>query len=246
MIENERSSVRFGNATISYAIRRSPRRGTVAVVVEPTGEVHLTAPLGTPVERLDRVVHQKARWIVERWRHLRALPSKLPDHEFVSGETFRYLGRQYRLRVQSHAATDTTIRLNRGWLIVSAPRVIDAHERRHRVRAALVDWYRQHAALRLPELVDEWRKRIGVSEPKVLVREQKKRWASCDASGVVRFNWRIIQAPKSLIEYVVAHELVHLRHRHHTAAYWAALGKALPTYEARRARLASIGSELAW
>jgi predicted metal-dependent hydrolase len=114
------------------------------------------------------------------------------------------------------------------------------------VRTALVSWYRQHAALRLPELVDEWRKRIGVNVPKVLIREQKKRWASCDASGVVRFNWRIIQAPKSLIEYVVAHELVHLRHRHHTAAYWAALGRVLPTYEARRARLASMGSELAW
>lgn len=82
--------------------------------------------------------------------------------------------------------------------------------------------------------------------PKILIRDQQKRWASCDAVGTMRFNWRIIQAPKSLLEYFVAHELVHLRHRGHTAAFWAALGKVMPDYEAKRERLRRWGTQGAW
>jgi predicted metal-dependent hydrolase len=80
----------------------------------------------------------------------------------------------------------------------------------------------------------------------VLVRDQRKRWASCDDSGVLRFNWRVIQAPMRLVDYVVAHELVHLRHREHTAAFWARLGVVMPDYEARKEALRRLGPRLQW
>jgi hypothetical protein len=79
----------------------------------------------------------------------------------------------------------------------------------------------------------------------VLVREQEKRWGSC-SRGVVRFNWRIIQAPMRLVDYVVAHEVVHLLHDAHGREFWAALGRLLPDYEARRARLHAEGPRLIW
>jgi len=77
------------------------------------------------------------------------------------------------------------------------------------------------------------------------VREQEKRWGSC-APGVVRFNWRIVQAPMRLLDYVVAHEIAHLLHGDHGKAFWARLGRVLPDYEVRRAELQTLGTLLIW
>ncbi len=82
--------------------------------------------------------------------------------------------------------------------------------------------------------------------PTVLVREQELRWGSCSPTGVVRFNWRVIQAPTRLVEYVVAHEVLHLRHPDHTKAFWAALGSVLPDAEQRRAALGAFGARADW
>ena len=116
----ERSGIRWGTTQIPYLIRRSARRGTVSVAVEPSGQVVLTAPEATSVERLDRVVREKARWIVERVRQGGRLV-RPAAREFVSGETVLFLGRSYRLRVLE-AGRGAPARLDRGWLVVTVER----------------------------------------------------------------------------------------------------------------------------
>jgi hypothetical protein len=215
----------------------------VAVTVAPPGEVILIAPTGTSVERLDGIVRSKARWIASRVRLVQSAAPAPSPREFVSGESFLYLGRQYRLDVLSSPETPR-VRLERGRLRVSVPATAGG-KRAKAARAALMEWYRDHARARLLERVQWWAQRIGVPEPKVLVREQERRWGSCSASAV-RFNWRIVQAPTRLVDYVVAHELVHLLHKHHGRAFWSALGQVLPDYERRRADLRQVGASLTW
>ncbi len=82
--------------------------------------------------------------------------------------------------------------------------------------------------------------------PPVLIRDQRKRWGSADAKGVLRFNWRVVQAPMRLVDYVVAHELVHLRYPDHTRAFWAALGEVMSDYEERREALRRFGRMMVW
>jgi predicted metal-dependent hydrolase len=243
MSAGERSAVQYGRTRIGYAIRRSPRRNTVSIAVDPEHGVLVTAPGALPVERLDHVVRGKARWIVERLRD-RALLERPSAREFVSGETFRYLGRSYRLKVVT--AHEPGVALQSGWLCVAVEAGRKVLERAERVRHLLADWYRRHARVRLPQLVDPWARRLRVQATSVLVREAPKRWGSCDARGNLRLNWRIVQAPPRLIEYVVAHELAHLLHEHHTSAFWAALGRAMPDYEERRADLRRVGASLLW
>ena len=114
------------------------------------------------------------------------------------------------------------------------------------MRAALVVWFRRHAAMRLPERVAAWRAKAGVELPRVVSSDQQKRWGSCDRNGTIRLNWRIIQAPMRLVDYVVVHELIHLRHRGHGRDYWQALGRVLPDYQRRREDLRQRGISLAW
>jgi hypothetical protein len=243
-MEMERSEIRWGMTEIPYVIRRSARRGTVSVAVEPSGRIVLTAPSATTVERLDRVVRQKARWIVERARRGRRLP-RPAEREFVSGETVLYLGRSYRLRV-AEGRRAAPARLERGWLVVTVERGLRPADRAGAVRNHLVAWYRLRAAAQLPERARRWSDKLRVHPHEVLIRDPPRRWGSCDASGTLRFNWRIIQAPSALVDYVVAHELVHLLHRSHTPGFWAALGRIIPEYESRRARLRTVGPRLLW
>ena len=163
----------------------------------------------------------------------------------MSGETFLYLGRQYRLWLDLNAAP-RPLRLDQGWLRLPIPRQLPEEHRPAFVRAALVDWYNAQARRRLPERVVAWANKLGVAPPSLLVAEAEKRWGSATSSGTIRLNWRIIQAPMSLIDYVVAHELTHLKHPNHTREFWAALGTAVPTYERSKARLRAVGPELDW
>ncbi|MEM9113968.1 MAG: SprT family zinc-dependent metalloprotease [Myxococcota bacterium] len=240
------SKVQFGRTAIPYAIRRSARRKTVSVAVDPEdGGVILTAPVDVGVERLDRVVKDRAPWILDRLRLVRESDPKPSPREFVSGETFLYLGRQYRLRVVARKAGEAKLR--GGWFDVPVQRGLKGPQRAEAARHALVGWYRDRAAQRLPERVEAWSIAAG-GRPvgKVIISNQRRRWASCDARGSLRFNWRVIQAPLRLVDYVVAHELVHLRHRDHTAAFWRALEEVQQDFEGRRRALRELGSRLEW
>ena len=191
--------------------------------------------------RLDAIVTRKAAWIVQRLRRAERHGPTPASREFVSGESVLYLGRHYRLKVQPG---ETGVAMLRGgWLHVPAP--LGAQQAAH-VRAALVAWLRRHAAERLPERVEAWRAKAGVSPSRVVVADQRKRWGSCDQRGTIRLNWRIVQAPMRLVDYVVVHELVHLRHRGHGRDYWQAVGRVMPDYERRREELRQCGFALAW
>ena len=158
------------------------------------------------------------------------------QREFVSGESVLYIGRHYRLKV--HPNETGKAKLRGGWLHVPAPGY--AQQTAH-VRDALISWLRRHAGERLPERVAAWRTRAGLGMPRVVIADQQKRWGSYDRNGTIRLNWRIIQAPMRLVDYVVVHELVRLRHRGHGRDYWQAFGKVMPDYERRREELRRRG-----
>ena len=238
----ETSAVTWGGRRLPYAIRRSVRRKkTVAVTVDAGGKVLVVAPVRLAAERLDEIVIRKAAWIVRRLRRAESHDPPPATREFVSGESVLYLGRHYRLKV--HPDETGVARLRGGWLHVPAPA---GPQQAAHVRAALVSWFRRHAAERLPERIAAWRATAGVPLPRVVIADQQKRWGSCDQRGTIRLNWRIVQVPMRLVDYVVVHELVHLRHRGHDRDYWQAVGRVMPDYERRREDLRRCGIGLAW
>ena len=244
--EAERSSVRFGKTTIPYFIRRSPERTTVSIAVHPGIGVVVTAPEAATRVKLDALVHAKARWVVEKLRRERDVQPGVPRREFVDGETFLYLGRQYRLKIVRRPGAATT-GIHGGRLVVAVSGIrTGSAGTATAVRKALVAWYRKKATERLAERIPYWATKLDIAPPRTLIREQSQRWASCDTSGSVRFNWRTVQAPMRLVDYVVAHELVHLKIKKHTPEIWARLGTVLPDYDFRREQLRVIGKRLAW
>ena len=120
-----------------------------------------------------------------------------------------------------------------------------AANRQLALERTIKQWYVQGARKRLAQRVERWSGIAGWAPTGVLVRDQRRRWASCSASGVLRFNWRVLMAPPALIDYVVLHELVHLRIRLHSPAFWSEVARLMPDYRARRASLKELGAWLA-
>ena len=239
---SERGEVAFGDARIRYEVVRSlRRRKTIELTVDEPGLVTVAAPEDMPAEQVEATVRRRAGWII---RHDGAAAAAPPARRFVSGESLPYLGRSVRLTVHPADGDAVAVRFHHWEFDVDVPRSLRGEERMVAVRAAFESWYRERAALKLPPRVERVAGHLGVRPAEVLIRDQRRRWASCASDGTLRFNWRAIMAPPALDDYIVAHELAHLRVRGHTPEYWAVVAQAVPDYSQRRERLREIGPHL--
>ena len=244
MSRTETEHITYGSTRIDYRIRRSGSRLSIAITVDPDTSVTVSVPKGVRRKRVAVEVRRKASWVIKQqdWfrRHYRRHPRR-----FVSGETFLYLGRQYQLRVaRDSAVTRASVVLARGTLRVTVPGESPVTAQARRVRALLLGWYRRHALKYVSRVCEVSAKRLGVRYQSLRILEMKIRWGSSGGDGKLRFNWRIAMAPRSLVEYVVAHELCHIRHGQHSPAFWRLLASVMPDYEERRQRLTALGPTL--
>ena len=239
---NGQNSIRFGDTTIDYEVRRSKRRKkTVQITVDGSG-VQVAAPMATPDSELRAIVRKRAPWILRQASQsiLEATPKR-----FVSGETLPYLGRNVRLHVETANVGRPNVRFDHWLFRVAVPETLSSEDRYQSIRRAAVQWYRGRATERLSETVERWWPRLGRGEKsRVLIRDQRQRWGSCAPDGTLRFNWRAVMLKPSLIEYVVVHELAHLTHRNHSANFWDLMSKAMPDAKQRRQQLRDEGRRL--
>ena len=238
----ELGRVQFGDATIEYEVYRSGLRKKTVEITMDGGRVLVAAPSDTPDSKLEAIVRKRAPWI------LRQAPDSAfqsTRKRFVSGETLPYLGRNVRLIVEPADVPSPDVRFDHWSFRIAVPIGLDESRRYDGIRKAIVRWYRQRAAQRLPRTVELWRKRMGWPEtPKVLIRDQRQRWGSCAPDGTLRFNWRVAMVHPELAEYVIVHELSHLKVSSHSAEYWALISNLLPDAQQRRRRLRDAGKML--
>jgi len=241
---NEHSKVQYGLTPIEYRIRRSPRRLTVSIALDPEMGVLVTAPEKVSRQRIDGVILDKGHWIAKGLRRLSDRPPPSCPKAFVSGEGFSYLGHLYRLRLET--GNVRPLELRNGLLSLPVPPPVSGLNLAAYTRAALIDWYRAQASKYLALCCRMWANNLKVELKGLALSEPVTRWGSTSKDGTVRFNWRIVQAPKTLIDYVVAHELCHLAHRDHSKDFWGMLGAIMPDYEARKRHLREVGPAIIW
>ena len=228
----EHGQVHFGDTTIKYEVLRSRcRRKTVQITMDG-GRVLVAAPTDTPASKLDVIVTKRAPWI------LRQAPEPglgFAPNRFISGETLPYLGRNIRLIVEPSDVRAPQVRFDHWCFRIAVPNAMREAERYEGVGKTIVQWYRRRAAQRLPQAVELWRKRMGWPETlEVLIRDQRQRWGSCAPDGTLRFNWHVVMLCPELAEYVVVHELAHLKVSSHSTDYWALVSNLLPEAQQRR------------
>ena len=235
----ELGQVQFGDTTIEYEVQRSQRRRKTVQITIDGGRVLVAAPACTSNSKLEAIVHKRAPWILRQAPDPLLLPSR---KRFVSGETLPYLGCNVRLIVEPADVQAPQVRFDHWSFRIAVPDALGETNRYAGIRRVVVQWYRGRAAQRLPKAVEQWRKRMGWPETlEVLIRDQRQRWGSCAPDGTLRFNWRVMMLQPTLIEYIVVHELVHLKVNSHSADYWSQVSSLPPDAQHRRRRLREVG-----
>jgi predicted metal-dependent hydrolase len=231
---SSQQSVFFGQTEICYGVNFCDRK-TLAIHVYPDGQVIVDAPNNASNQAIAEKVKKKAPWIFKQKVQFEAYPPALPQRQYISGETHRYLGRQYRLKVLPGKADK--VKLLRGQLIVETNNPKD----RQGVKTLLQNWYRLRAKTVFLERYNfciQQVAKLGIEHQKGFqLRYMSKRWGSCTKQGNIILNPELIAAPKECIDYVITHELCHLKERNHSQAFYKLLSVVLNDWELRRKRL---------
>jgi predicted metal-dependent hydrolase len=232
------SFTQYGNKRIAFTIVRSSRRKTVGIYIGLNGDVVIRSPQFLNEDKVEEIVRKRARWIIEKQEFINTHSHLGSEKEFVSGEAFSYLGRQYRLKIIKPASKQAEgCKLMSGRFFIGINGDLSSVETRGAVKEALMGWYIGRAKEKVPERVELYARQIGKWPERIEIRDHKSRWGSCSRNGVVRFNWKIMMAPVSILDYVIVHELCHLIHQAHSARFWQKVQTIIPDYAMRRKRL---------
>lgn len=236
----------FGGEEIEYSLIKTSRRKTVAISVGFEG-VRVLAPSDLDDRRISDLVRKKAAWVLRKKAVYSELSGVLSPKEFVSGEAFHYLGRPYRLKVlRDPEAIVTRVHARGANLVAPVMPGLDTLVAKSSVRSGLRQWYISKAESQFSKRIKTVSNLLGHAPRSIAVVDQSKRWGSCDAKGRIRVNWRLVMAPVSLIDYVLAHEVCHMIEHNHSRQFWRMLETIMPDYELRIQRLDALGHQFSW
>lgn len=236
-------------------LKRTHRKKTVAFRVR-NNQIQITAPKRLALYRIQQLLLRRSDWIGKQLEFQAARPEEPAElvRQYIDGERINYLGRRYRLAISTGDDNAHSAKLYAGQLQVTlANRHLNPLKKRHEslnqtqdhIRRTIGQWYQQRAEERLPEIVAQIAATIGVNYGAIEIRHFKSRWGSCRADGRLQFNWRLMMAPRPVIEYVIIHELCHLIHLNHSPAFWRVVEIHMPDYRQHRIWLRENGENLA-
>lgn len=211
-------------------IERSKRK-TVALLVNLDSTLTIKALFYLPTNEIDKVVAKKHNWIIEKVKQAQCKPNPV-IREFVNGESFLYLGKSYRLKINNSS------RVSLG------DHLFFPKTKKENIREELIDWYKQEATRKLASRVKWYTKKIGINSSYLKLSSAQKRWGSCGRNNVLSFNWRLVMAPLKVLDYVVVHELTHIEHKNHSTKYWTKVRTILPNYKQAKDWLRENGHTL--
>jgi predicted metal-dependent hydrolase len=224
----------YGSKHITFALEYSPRK-TLAIEVHPDSSIIVKAPIDATIESIESKIIHRATWIARQQRQFDQYALPLPAPECVSGEGYRYLGRQYRLKLIENS-TDK-IRLWQGRLEVNTPTPFD----RVQVERSISHWFRDRALIIFSERYQYCTKLVASYAIEHHIgfelRTMSKRWGSCTPKGKIFINPLLVSAPKDCIDYVIVHELCHLRFSNHSSSFYRLLTSIMPDWIDRKHRL---------
>ena len=222
---------------LEFEVRRSPRRKTLGLTVDRAGELIVQSPVTANQAELLKWVEQKLLWVHQKLLCKEAHRRGTNKLEMVSGESIAYLGRNYRLKIVKEQPVP--LRFDGQWYYLRERDRLEAP--RH-----FQSWYQKTGTEWLNRRLQFWEPKAGIVVSKIAVCNLGFRWGSCGKNGVLHFHWRLLHLPVRLVDYVIAHELVHLHERNHTPEFWKILGRILPDWSERKEELGRKRVEMHW
>ena len=222
----KKSTFTYGSHSYDYYLVRQNRE-TISLTVQPSLNIILKCPKNYSQMKIDSFLKRKWYWLEKQIKDLRRLRRSTTQKEYVSGESFLYLGRQYKLIIQK--AVEDSVSLMKGKIEISTTK--DVRNKTYN-QNLLEKWYTKRGEEIFSERYNKVLKRFDYEfTPELDVRKMSKRWGSFLAKKKVLLNPELIKASKECIDYVIAHELCHMKHHDHSIAYYRFLNSKFPNWE---------------
>lgn len=217
-----------------YTVEYSDRKH-LTIEVNRDAELVIKAPINTDESIISSAIEKKKLWIYEKINH----PAKYKRHfepkRLINGETFEYLGRNYKLKIIDDDSS-VGLAFNNGFLLTAKERVNG--------QKLFKDWYQLKAKEKLIPKIRNYASHLGVNYQRILISDLKYRWGSCTVNNNLNFNYRLIRAPHHVIDYIIVHELTHLIEPNHSPRFWNLVGITFPKYKEAREWLRLNGQKL--
>ena len=221
--------------TIPYFLEHRARR-TVGLKITADGLV-VHAPKRIFAFQLNQILQQKSSWILNKLQAREA--NHVAKVEWIDGEHLLYLGNDIQLIISQNNSNKALI-FDQNTLLVASPQ-----PNNHAVLGRkVIQWYKKQAALDFARRLEILAAKLGVPTPPLTLSNAQSRWGSCNSRGEVRLNWRLLQAPPHIINYVICHELAHLKQMNHSAKFWAVVEQLFPNYKAAEKELKVLSPHL--
>jgi predicted metal-dependent hydrolase len=216
-----------------HLIRSKKRRKTISLHIKEDGKIIIYTPFRTPKWEIERFIEEKQSWIVEK---ISETEKRIKEGEktFLPGEKFLYLGEWYPLEIEESANKKPPLTLAFGRFILD-------HNHRAEARDLFCNWYKKEAKEKITERVGHYSDRFQLFPEGIRITSARSRWGSCSRDNRLSFSWRIIMASLTVIDYVLIHELVHIREKNHSHKFWNHLETVLPDYRKQKSWLRENG-----
>ena len=220
-------SFNYGKAIIAYQLLFVQRK-TMEIAVHPDNSVVVKAPEDMPLDKIELKLKKRARWILNQKKYFNQFMPKTPNKQFIGGESHLYLGRNYRLKLLEESPMK--VKLSRGYFTVYCGN----DKGRDNVEKLMMNWYKEKAVKQFSEILKS-RKLATISidnkKPRMMIKRMKTRWGSLSKNEILTLNLNLIKAPKECIDYVITHELCHLKYHDHSIKFYKLLESILPNWE---------------
>ncbi len=219
-----------------HLIRSRKRRKTLSLRIKADGKVVLSVPFYTPKGEIERFLEERGSWITrkvsEKERSIRE-----SKKAFLPGETFLYLGESYPLEVREPDHQRPPLKLSFGKFILDQGCIKEASH-------LFIRWYKKEAQETIAERADYYSHRLRLFPKAIRITNAQSRWGSCSPDNRLSFSWRVIMAPLAIVDYILIHELAHIKEKNHSRSFWGYLESILPDYKWRRLWLKENGDRL--
>ena len=214
---------------IEYSLKRSrKRKKTISLQIGSNADITVYAPYFTPVEEIDRFVEEKRNWIDRTLLN----QARLQDHQkeilYETGEQFYYLGRSYPLETGFDPLENTGVFFRSDRFILNCP------DKREMKKYYFALWYQKKAREHIPVRVKHFSGELNLQPRGVRITPARSRWGSCSEDNSLAFSFRLMMVPPQVIDYVIVHELMHMRQKNHSSKFWRLVVEAMPDSMAHR------------
>jgi predicted metal-dependent hydrolase len=230
-----------GELGFDYTLKCSSKRRSVAIAVR-AGEVSVSVPMGVCELELQQWLMSKCGWVLEKLQQQNLHALEIPNRHYGNGDSLFYLGAEYPLRVTAAARSSVSFSHDGGFVVAlanSGTRPVSA-----RVHTLLQTWFKRRALELLRAKTQLLCARMNLTVNDVCVRRTKSKWGHCTSKGVIQYNWLILCAPESVVDYLIAHEVCHLRHHNHSRAFWRLVKCVCQDYTEHKVWLQRYGHTL--